>query len=60
MEEEKLINLLIEGKNKNEIADIFNVSRDVVKWEVKKLYKKYNVYNKIQLAITYKLKCKVN
>ena len=60
MEEEKFINLLIEGKNKNDIAGIFNVSLDVVDCEVKRLYSKYKVYNRIQLAIVYKLNYKVN
>ena len=60
MEEKVIINLLLEGKNTNEIATALNVSRNIVDVEVQKIYKKYSVNNRIQLAITCKLNSNID
>ncbi len=60
MKEKEIINFLIEGKNKNEIAAELNLSRSEVEIEINKIYEKYQVNNRIQLAIAYNHNSKVN
>ncbi len=60
MKEKEIIKLLIEGKNKNQIAGELNISRSETEFEIKKIYEKYKVNNRIQLVIAYNNNFKVS
>ena len=60
MKEKEIIKLLIEGKNKNQIAGELNISRIETEFEIKKIYEKYKVNNRIQLVIAYNNNFKVS
>ncbi len=47
----ELIKLLVAGKNNKEIAEALSVSIPTVKVHLEKLYKKFGVRNRVQLAI---------
>ena len=51
--EKEIIDLLLEGKNRNQIADKLNISRKEVDLYIKGIYSKFNVFNKVQLAVKY-------
>ena len=47
--EKKLLNLIINGKTNYEIADIMGYSTDMIKYLIKKLFKKFRVRNRLEL-----------
>ena len=51
--EKEIIDLLIEGKNRKQIAEKLNITRKDVDLYVKSIYKRFNVFNKVQLAVKY-------
>ena len=49
--EKEIVLLLIEGKNKGEIAKILNLSISTIKTYIEKLYSKFNVHNRVEFII---------
>jgi DNA-binding NarL/FixJ family response regulator len=49
--EQQIIMLMLEGKNKREIADILSLSFSTIKTNVENIYKKFDVHNKVELII---------
>jgi DNA-binding NarL/FixJ family response regulator len=53
-----VINLLIEGKTNSEIGKELFISTHTVKSVLEKIYEKFSIHNRVQLAIYYVLKIK--
>lgn len=51
--EKQIIQLLIDGYNKKEIANKLKQSQSVIDLHIKDIYSKFKVINRIQLAITF-------
>lgn len=47
--EKELLNLIINGKTNYEIADIMGYSTDMIKYLIRKLFKKFKVKNRLEL-----------
>ena len=47
--EKEIIILLLQGKSKNDIANILFLSISIIKTNVEHIYQKFNVHNKVQL-----------
>ena len=55
-QEEKILDLLVQGKTNKEIAEEIFVSVHTVKLHLEKLFDKFSVKNRVQLAIKYYLR----
>ena len=51
MRESEIVFLLINGKNKVEIAKILKLSISTIKTHVEHIYNKFGVHNKVELAV---------
>jgi len=54
--ENKIIQLLINGYNKNDIASQVGRPRNEIDKEIENIYSKYNVSNRVQLAVLFSRK----
>lgn len=52
-EYKQILELLLSGKNNNEIALVLNYSKSTVKRRIKELFARYKVKSRIELATEY-------
>lgn len=56
--EQEIVMLILEGENKQEIANALSLSLSTIKTNVENIYKKFGVHNKAELII-YVIKQKI-
>jgi len=49
----QIVGLLAQGRSNRDIATILSISRETVKWHVRKMFQKVGAENRIQLIVIY-------